>query len=177
MKVRAHATYSRKLITYTVCLKEQLEFAYRAICERGFEQRLEIGPSTLLEDVTDMKDTCNLSTVQVPTDFEACVETNWVFFKGTRYRVGMCVVVRFDDTYSLPIFGEIDKILCNEGSNVCFLYHELQTVCYEENLHAYKIELTGVTKCTVIADLISYMPAICVRMADGDLYVALRHAI
>lgn len=178
MKVRAHATYSRKLITYTVCLKEQLEFAYRAVCERGFEQRLEIGPSCLLEDVTDLKDTCDLSTVQVPSDFRAaCVETNWVSFKGTHYRVGMCVVVGFDDTYSLPIFGEIDRILCNEKSNVCFLYHELQTVCYEENLHAYKLESTGLSKCTLIEDLLSYMPAICVRMADGDLYVALRYAI
>ena len=125
-----------------------------------------------------MRDTSELAKVVFPPDFvTACLEVPWVDFKGTRYRVGMCVAVKFDDFCGLPFFGDIDRIYCNGSENVCLLYHALYTVGLEENLHAYKVISTGHSKCIVMENLLSSRPAICVRMPDNNVYVSLRYAV
>ena len=179
IKTRAESTCSRKNITFTVALKEQLQLAYRSVSKRGFSPRLEFGPGSIIEDMSEVRDSCELVKVVFPSDFvSSCLKVPWVDFKGTRYQVRMAVTISYDESCGLPFFGEIDKIFCNESGNVCLLYNEYYTLGFEENFHAYQVILTGNSKCIILGDLLSPCPVICVRMStNNDIYVTLRYAL
>ncbi|XP_033231553.1 uncharacterized protein LOC117182573, partial [Belonocnema kinseyi] len=94
LKVSAYATNSRRNITHTLALKEQLNFCYRLISKRGLVSELEMGPSSLVNNVSELE---SIYTTNFPYDFNSsCIEVPWIKWQGIEYRRGTCVVLSSD---------------------------------------------------------------------------------
>ena len=70
MKTRDEATCSRKNITLTLVLKKQLQLAYRSTRKRAFAPRLELGPGSIVEDMSEVGDSYELVKVAFPHEFQ-----------------------------------------------------------------------------------------------------------
>lgn len=63
---------------------------------------------------------------------------------GHFYKVGGIICT---ERQSLPIFGEIYKIIVNQKQQVCFIYEEYATLSFNEHLYAFEVcKNTGVLK-------------------------------
>lgn len=124
-------------------------------------KKLHHGPASVVENISCIKDSCEISKIQLPSEFtSACLEVQWVNYKGTRYKIGINIGIEFDDSCGLPLFGQIDKKFCNENRKICFLYHEQYTVGFDKNLHTYEVTSTGKAKSILIDNLLLPRPVI-----------------
>ncbi|XP_034254143.1 uncharacterized protein LOC117652976 [Thrips palmi] len=136
-----------------------------------FTLRFDMGPSSMMSHYDKLD-------LDIPVDFgDNLVETSWVDFKGTVYRPGMIVYVGSDDVHSLPVFGKINSIICNEDCNVGFIYQKFNTIGLYEDYAAYEIVDLDSSTFVNISDLISHAPVIYHQFSDGKKFVALRYDV
>ncbi|XP_019887065.2 uncharacterized protein LOC105278977 isoform X1 [Ooceraea biroi] len=173
-KIRANATYSRRNITFTLAFKESLQMCYRLISQTGFTQKFEMGPGNILDQLPENE---NLDHSYIPVDFRAtCIEVPWIDYKGTKYRIGTCVVLG-SDNFELPIFGEIQRIYYREGFKVCLVCFTFTTIGFDEHMHAYDVQMSTKISCINIDDLFDHSPLISIRINDGKYFISTRHAL
>lgn len=173
-KKAAVATKSRHNVLTTLMLKEQLKICYRLIRKEGLVNRLEKGPTIFSENLLDCEEYFSFVR-NVPADFEACSLISWVNFKGIRYEVGACLVINNDD--DSPAFGKILHVLLNFNKKICFIFHEIETQYFDENVHAFFVNVTDKLSSVRIESLADPFPVILTRVADGNLFVTLKHTL
>ncbi|XP_024882331.1 uncharacterized protein LOC112461351 [Temnothorax curvispinosus] len=173
-KIRANATYSRRNITFTLAFKESLQMCYRLVSQLGFTRKFEMGPGNILDELPENE---NSDYSSISVDFKAtCIEVPWIDYKGTKYKIGIYVVLG-SDNFELPIFGEIQRIYCTEGFKVCLVCCTFKTIGFDEHMHAYEVQMSAKISYINIDDLFDHIPAISVRMNDGKYFISTRHAL
>lgn len=164
----AKSTTSRKNITHTVAVKEQLSVCQRLYATQGFFSCLELGPVHLHQ----------IRDINCPPDFQnKSVSVSWVQYKGTTYRKNSCIVVDYCEEQCVPIFGFITLIMCNEDQNICFLCNKTKTIDFNEKYHAYEIDNCYPEKTCVIIDRMKHPhPAIFNVVPCGKMYATIRYS-
>lgn len=129
LKETAHSITSRKNITLTLVLKQQLQLADRLLISDNnmYTIKTDIGPIVILQDIIELyaSNTLFLST---KVDFfkDNIVFISWVCEKGIKYscKSNMTVVLNVceKNNYMLPCFGLIKSIFMTD-SNVPFLLY------------------------------------------------------
>lgn len=166
----ATITTSRKNTIYTVCLKEQIKFAYRINSKIGFPKRLETGPCTLfqIEDIENpeiIPDLFRKNTVYV----------SHLTSNGKIYKSGTTFIAKFDD-YNIPIFGIVDYILHNDIDS-CIIYQVLFTHEFNEEIHAYKVGITDHFESCTLSSLKYHPKCIIHKMFDLNYYITSKSAL
>lgn len=127
LKNTAHTITSRKNISLTLLIKEQLAFANRVFIKKGLESRVELGKVTLREshvDISHINDTYN-QDVDLSCDFQ------WIRFKGTKYNPGMIVVTTNEKDY---YFFKLKRIFRSKYSmSVYFLCKSLKNSGFNDH--------------------------------------------
>lgn len=172
-KKSATSTNSRRNILHTLMMKQQLQICYRLIRKEGQTTQLDQGPKQFNGIISDCEEYQYFMNDLLP-DFQMCSVISWVNFKGTKYDPGFCVVINSDD---LPIFGTISHVLINLNRKISFVLKVLETVNFEENLHAYSINVTNTLLNLPIESLAHPFPVILARIANGNLFVTLKQAL
>ncbi|XP_043473588.1 uncharacterized protein LOC122505810 isoform X1 [Leptopilina heterotoma] len=176
VKDSASATRSRKNVTHTLALKQQLQLCYRFLSEEGLKTDLMSGRCQILYNIMLLEGYQYFSNT-LPGSFinNACVSVKWVTFNGITYREEMCIILDLCDNGILPTFGIIKKILFNSNANeVCFICLKLSNLGFDSNMGAYEIEYDLQWQCCLINNLLSPFPAIKVVLSNGKKYVGLR---
>lgn len=176
LKLCATATSSRRNITYTIALKQQLNLCFRLLDRKGFYQRLTFGPISCIDNLASFIDLSKLIN-SVPLGLtDGCAEVSWVEWKGIKYKVNFCVALNSDEL-DVPLFGIIELILINEKKEVYFICKILLIVQFDEMLNAYEIEETSYFKCEVIDNLASPWPCMLVKFSDGRTLVTPKYIL
>lgn len=82
LKLAANATCSRKNITHTLVIKEQLRLCYRFLHKTGLYENQELGP-ILSADHISLDDDFLLFKSSLPPNFVGkCLQIAWVQYKG-----------------------------------------------------------------------------------------------
>lgn len=92
IKERAAATNSRKNITHTLALKQQLKLCYHFTSEEGLQNETHTGRSQIIENIECLENYGNFSD-SLPDYFKesSLLSLKWVTFKETNYRE--CVLI------------------------------------------------------------------------------------
>lgn len=176
LKLCATATSSRRNITYTIALKEQLSLCFRLLDRRGFYQRLIFGPSNSVDSLASFIDLSKLIN-SVPSSLtDGCAEVSWVKWRGIKYKVNFCVVLN-SESDDIPLFGVIELILINEKKEIYFICKILSTVKFDDMLNAYEVEETCDLKCELINNLVSPWPCMLVRFSDGRTLITPKYIL
>jgi hypothetical protein len=92
----ARSTSSRKNITYTLALKEQLNLLNRSIEKNGFLNNLEFGPSSVVNiDNFEYKVYSNVNKLLLSKKDISC--SRWVKYNGITYKLNMYVILCYDE--------------------------------------------------------------------------------
>ncbi|KYQ51400.1 hypothetical protein ALC60_09501 [Trachymyrmex zeteki] len=183
-KKEANATTSRRNITHTLCIKEQLSLCYRLMTHKGLESNNSYGMNEYVEHVSLCHDYILFKST-LPYDFNnACLIMKWVEVHGQTYRKGTCVVIRCKEHYlydSLPVFGLVKSILRNKKDRICLICQIILTLNFDTYLHAYVVQKSEQIECVIIDELLTPFPAILVSLGKDlthhKLYVTLKHAL
>lgn len=174
MKDVANSTSSRKQITYTIALKQQLNFYHRTVSNNsGLVSNFQIGP-TSVPSKTLIRKIFNAFNILQFSDDESIIEATWVNVNGIRYIVGTCVFIRMNEK-DIPVFGVIDNILLNNKQSVGLHCKILETHFYEEHLHAFEVRSTKNAEFINVENLSSVFPSVLHRMSNDTLYVTLKN--
>lgn len=170
----AKSTVSRKNVTYTLAMKEQLRVLPRAIRGIGFSPKFESGPSTAVnKDNYILKLYPRLSSELIGNlNMSSSVE-----FNGITYRVNMYIVIGYDEIKALPVFGNIEHIFYDDENHIYFGYKVLYTEYFEDKLHAYKVKDSVKSGVIGIDDLYSPFTVIKHTMPDGKPYIMIKYAL
>lgn len=168
----AHATESRKQICRTVSIQHQLQMCFRFKAKCSIIPETEYGPMHEVSWVNfpDPLPECMLSIL--PTPMASCLSPNWIQFKGTKYKTGMVLLVKTDDSGS-PIFGLIEKILEHNKSFV-LVFSFLLNLGFDTHVHSYEVECTDSWSKISITNLFDPLPHSIHFSTNGKKFVVLR---
>ncbi|XP_011862141.1 PREDICTED: uncharacterized protein LOC105558828 [Vollenhovia emeryi] len=176
LKLAANATCSRKNITHSLAVKEQLYLCYRFSSKIGLIDNQKLGSILFADDISYFN---NYSTFKnsLPANFIGkCLELSWAQFKGICYKPNLCVVVNISFDH-LPQFGIVRHVLCND-SNLCLVYQNLLNKRFCKNLHGWEVEVLSEMSCILVEHLCHPFPAIIARLPkSGSLLVSTKYAL
>ncbi|XP_036146073.1 uncharacterized protein LOC118646711 [Monomorium pharaonis] len=176
LKLAANATCSRKNITHTLIVKEQLNLCHRFLSNTILCENQKMGPIVFIGPIFLIDEYQLIKSSLSPTFTGKCMETTWVQHRGIIYKPNLCVVIDILD--DLPQFGIIQKILCNESDDLCLVCQNMYTIGFNENLHGFEVQdAVGLTAVN-ISHLFNPFPAIVARLPlSGNLLVATKFAL
>lgn len=167
-KISARSSFNRRNICKTLAIKHQLQlndiFTKGLLCHS-----LVIGPSKILNcsKYILIKSEFNLSTN------EPLIRISWAELKGTRYKVNSILTKDLDDDN--PQFVSVKDIFMYGSDKIIFECKLLNTVGFNEHLHAFEIEIPVSNMCFIYQDsLISPIPNTMNVTPDGVRYVTVR---
>lgn len=133
LKNSASIITSRKNISLTLLIKEQLAFASRLFVRNGLEPRLEFGKPTLHESHVDIAHINHT----FKDDVDLTYEFQWIRFKGTKYDPDMIIVTTDENGF---FFYKLDRIYRSKSSSsVYFLCKSLYCSGFNDHYQAYCI--------------------------------------
>lgn len=149
MRFEAKHNYFKKLIdcvnnfkniAFSLARRHQALQAYLLQSSAGNYLRtsLEVGPGTK----TTVRDSCfehELQAIypQINENSNLTI-TSWSIVFGTKYCKGHVIVAGI--RHATPIFGEINKVLVLDGSEVLLQYAPLRVIQFTTHLNAYEVE-------------------------------------
>lgn len=126
-KITASITLSRRNITYSLALKHQLILSNRLLrCHQLEQHELKLGRCLQKYVKLDV----------IPKSFENGSYYNWIVYNGIAYKNGMVIIVDFENL--APLFRLIEHVVV-EGNNVGFVCRQMDTILFNEHLHAYEV--------------------------------------
>ncbi|CAD6224836.1 GSCOCG00005577001-RA-CDS [Cotesia congregata] len=131
LKADAVSTSSKKNITHTICVKEQLRF-------KDFFKDTEY--LNILNFGKKLKVTKTLNDYLSRTFSEAKSINifSWIEIAGTKYCNGITVIIRLKTIDQLPLFGKIILVLEIDGV-IYFQLKSLKSTTFDEHYFAYEI--------------------------------------
>lgn len=159
----ARSTRSRRNISLTLTIKEQLRLAHRFISGEGFEQSMSYG-SIIQTSLVD-KYEC----------LKGAIKYKYVKYNGIVYEDNVCVIVDVTDD-GIPMFAIIKHVFVKDN-NLLFLCHFLETNHFSSHMHAYVVKLKSKRLSVVmLKDLFDPFSVMLTNSCDGNKYVTLRTA-
>lgn len=128
-KITASVTLSRRNITYSLALKHQLILSNTLLKSEFRQPELKLGHC--------LKNCPNVDII--PKSFAGGRigrYYNWVLCNNILYKNGMIIIA--DIKNLVPLFRMIEFIVV-EGSDVGFVCIQIDTISFNEHLHAYKL--------------------------------------
>lgn len=167
-KISARSSFNRRNICKTLAIKHQLQlndiFTKGLLCNS-----LVVGPSKILNC---SKDKLIKSELNLNTD-EPLIRLSWAELKGTRYKVNSILTKDLDDDN--PQFVSVKDIFMYGSDKIIFESKLLNTVGFNEHLHAFEIEIPVSNMCFIYQDsLISPIPNTMNVIPDGVRYVTVQ---
>ncbi|KAK3925508.1 Methylthioribose-1-phosphate isomerase [Frankliniella fusca] len=133
------------------------------------------GPSSQV-DVDDFENLDFVKDLPKNVTLETCSSPNWINFKGTKYQPGMVLLISVNESGG-PVFGMLEVILVSFDNTVVFVYSDLVTIGFDEQLHSYEVENYDNWSCTTPSDLVEPLPLSLYTSVNGKKTVILRHLL
>lgn len=176
LKLAANATCSRKNITHTLAIKEQFNLCNRVLSETTLYENQKMGPIVFADHISQVHGFHSFRSSLSSNFMGKCMEISWVQHKGIIYKPNLCVVIDILD--SLPQFGIVQKILCNENGDLCLVCRNIYTIGFDENLHGFEVQAATGLIAVNISNLFNPFPTIIGRLPlSGTLLVATKLAL
>ncbi|XP_034245521.1 uncharacterized protein LOC117647733 [Thrips palmi] len=175
--IPAHATESRRDICKTVAIQHQLNMSFWLKSRPSILQITEFGPISEVyaddfentEFVKSLPDSIHLS----PTS--SCASSSWVEFKGTKFKPGMILLLKIDESGG-PIFGKLEDILL-DGDLPVFVFSYMLCLGFDEHVHAYVVQCTDRWSSISPHDLYDPLPLNLYTSTWNQKYVILRYIL
>lgn len=166
LKQASNVVASRKNICKTLSLKQQLNFCWRMVNHKGFDNSLKIGSRKQIENL-EQHLYVNFNILKFPESFKtSCTSVEWISIFGTNYKVNYILVVDYDE---LPVFGIIKQIFIN-GTDILYIYQKLDIVLFDEHLCSFLVTHTEKFDLIFQSNLPEHTPLILVAR-DMKYYV------
>lgn len=136
-----------------------------------------MGPATAV-DLSDFDIYDDIKHL-IPLDFvsgDICFSVNWIDVNGTKYVPGNVLFLKLMDSFSKPVFGRLEEILCSD-EKVLFVFSYFVNLGFNSHVHSYHVIPTSPLRYSVIEPrhLFDPMPLHAHSMANGELYVPLKY--
>ncbi|XP_038870264.1 uncharacterized protein LOC120064026 [Salvelinus namaycush] len=145
---------SFKNVTMTLTKKHQNDMAYN--WEMFSQDRLAIGPGKMsrLNELKESHEIAAKLNVSVHTNV---LSVKWVKHHGTEYHLDL--VICGEVVIEMPVFYIIKAIVLKE-ENVFLVGSALETLCFDDHLHAFKVVLKQSPPCKVfhVNDIMYHKP-------------------
>lgn len=177
-KREANCITSRKNITKTLCIKEQLGLSYRFMLKKGLIPSEDNGSEECLNHISSSEDFL-LFSHSVPLNFNgSCLLLSWIKVYGITYKFSTCVAMQFcEENDNLPVFGLIEKIFQNDEGDIGLVCRVMVTYSFDSHFHAYEVKSTTNLTFVCLKNLISPFPVIYVRMGNGCMFAITKHKL
>ena len=154
----AKSTRSRRNISVTLAIKEQLRMAHRFQTGAGLEDRVIYGPKI------------QSTLYAIPPEFSKFSnQYKYIQYNGIVYRKNDCIILDYDDN-NMPVFGVIQRIFFNENKNILFAYVPLITHMLSSHMHAYIVSKRPDVKFVLQETLLNPFPILFCCACDGQYY-------
>lgn len=175
-KESAAATNSRKNVTHTFALKQQLKMCFKFLSGEGLRNEIITGHTEIYEDLRMLDLYDKFSRSEVPPSFKGKPFSivRWVTFKGITYKQDMCVVLDLCNDGIVPIFGVIKKIAISTSGEVGLISQKFISPGYDNTMGAYEVKYSEEFVCIQIENLLSPFPAIHATLGNGKMFIGLR---
>ncbi|XP_034238065.1 uncharacterized protein LOC117643328 [Thrips palmi] len=172
--VAAQATRSRKNVTKTLSIREQITQATKknplSICD------VEFSPLKHL-DVLGTDSEFLKFVPYLPDGLTKWMCASYVRCKGTEYKLNSYVYIDMKDNGGLPLFGKICYIIVNEHEDFRLLVSSFDTKYFCHHFHAFVIDQSRYDlKCVKVEELIQ--PQVFNdTFSEGSLYLTAKHFV
>lgn len=173
----ARATESRRDICRTVAVHHQLNMYYRFRSISSILPEVEFGPvcDVYLNEFSNTDFVKSLPESITLSNNVSCLASNWVKYKGTKYKSGMILLLRIDSSGG-PVFGQLEEILVSDNLPL-FVYSHLLCLGFDAHVHAYMVQSSDKWSCTFPHDLHDPLPLNLYSSISSEKYVPLRYAL
>lgn len=134
-KLYANVAFCRKNIIHSLAIKHQLKLCHFFQNQSYTDNVIDYGPTyNIPQHVMQyiLSSFLNASSVQ-------CVK--WVNVSGTNYKKNCTLNIEIPED-DLPVFGKITEIIIVD-QNICFFFMTYATICFNEHLHAYELQINN----------------------------------
>lgn len=143
-KTEANASRSRKNITQTLCIKEQLVLCYRLMSRKSIVVNVDIGVEEFLHHISLCANFQLFQHFVSPEFCGPCIQLSWAKVNGIVYKPRLCILIKLEgEDELLPVFGSVIHILQNEKGSVGLVCKLLITYGFDINLYAYEVGLNN----------------------------------
>lgn len=167
-KSAANICSSRKNITYTLAMKNQLVFSCRILANKNLLRHIEYGSENILFSNLS-KEYIFFFTSYGQEVAENSFAAKYVKISGTKYYSDQCLMLSFDN--DLPLFGKILFILVYKQVDVFFIFGKFETVCLNKHLHAYEVQDTEELFVCKYLELNNIKPVFCHTVSSGKKFM------
>lgn len=182
LKETAHSITSRKNITLTLALKQQLQFAYRLIIaeKNVYTINNEIGPVLKLKEET--LNLYSFNSIFLSTKFnffkDKITFISWINVKGIQYscKNNMSVVLSMCDenNFMMPHFGLIKSIFMTDFNEPFLICKQFKTLYFDNHHQAYNVMITPDLLCCSLNSLDNINPTHHCNIVNGLTFMSLK---
>lgn len=169
----AGTNMSRVNIAHSLTVKHQMGMCHRFMSKEDIIPDTQIGPGHIIH----LNETFPFfEKLAIHLRGTECINSNWVEYKGTTYKVGMVVATGAQEL--CPSFGKI-KLILNFNYDACpiLVCNVLFNISLYEHVLGYEVEETDDWLCIKISELLDYNPLYAHTMATGEKIVVLHYSI
>ena len=103
-----------------------------------FSNMCNLGPVSEVKNLPYLKEKARVFLGR--DDIQHAVSVKWIILNGNKYICDKTLIVTTVSANNLPEFGLVRKIYVINSSLYCFEFQQQNTVCYERDYMAYKID-------------------------------------
>ncbi|CAL1672950.1 unnamed protein product [Lasius platythorax] len=121
-ETEANATSSRRNITQTLCINEQLVLCYRLMSRKGLLANDNSGVEKFLDYISLCANFQLFRRLLPPEFYGPCIQLSWAKVNGVVYKPRLCILIKLEgEDEHLPVFGSVVNILQNEKGAIGFV--------------------------------------------------------
>ncbi|KAE9521525.1 hypothetical protein AGLY_018081 [Aphis glycines] len=182
LKETAHSTTSRKNITFTLAMKQQLKFSYNFLAASDtnlYTSNLQTGPIISLSN--ELIQLYIIKTLfffeEVNFSGDDVIFVSWVSIKGIMYNCkNMSVVLNLCDenNFMLPSFGLIQSICITNLNKPFAICKKFNTQYFDEHFQAFNVYSTQNLVCISLTNLENIYPTHLCTISNGLTFIPLK---
>lgn len=150
LKETAHSTTSRKTISFTLAMKQQLKFSYKLLAAADtnlYTSNLQTGPIISLSNELIQLYIIKTLFLSEEVNFSGddVIFVSWVSIKGIMYNCkNMSVVLNLCDenNFMLPSFGLIQSVCITNLNKPFAICKKFNTQYFDEHFQAFNVNST-----------------------------------
>lgn len=183
LKETAHSITSRKNITFTLALKQQLQLSYRLLgtTKNMYSSNIDLGPIIQLPQETialyNNQITYNISTPSFDFCKDNIIFLSWIRLKGILYNTkNMSIILCLSEEANcmLPTFGIIESLFINNLNKPFAICKQFNTLYFDDHFQAFNVTLTTNLICISLENLECVYPTHHCNTSSGLTFISLK---
>ncbi|KYN12664.1 hypothetical protein ALC57_15161 [Trachymyrmex cornetzi] len=175
LKKISNVVMSRKNIALSITTRYQFLFCYKLMAQESILPNIQIGSGNVI-NISEHHQFNNF-VLSLPDDinYNTCFVTNWIDYKGTRYKSKMVLLCGIDETFC-PMFAEIQFIIIHHNSPL-FICSFLINIGLNCSIGGFEVKQSIKWLSIKYEDLVDPFPLFVYTMGNGERYIILRHYV